>query len=162
MPAIKKTTQSKDGNMPVMQALRSFEPFSEQEIKNERLFDAITRGNLEAVRDVISKGADPNAKDSAGFTPLMKSAWRGYDEIAKFLVDNGADANAKSNDGTTALMCCMISLYYSEDIARLLIHNIDRTELNTRNDYGYTALVYAIREVRSEAIQMLEERGAHQ
>ncbi len=57
---------------------------------------AITRALVEA-------GANVNAVQQAGFTPLHAAAMEGSLEIAKILLDHGADRGAKADDGRTAL-----------------------------------------------------------
>jgi ankyrin repeat protein len=52
---------------------------------------------------LISKGADVNTKDSARWTPLHRAAWYGRKEIVVLLIAKGADVNAKDNDGETPL-----------------------------------------------------------
>jgi ankyrin repeat protein len=44
----------------------------------------------EIVAYLLSKKANVNAEDSAGFTPLAHDIWLGYTEIAGLLLDNGA------------------------------------------------------------------------
>lgn len=53
---------------------------------------------------LISRGADVNAADDMGITPLMEAAARGDLEMALFLIKKGADINARTRyKGTTAL-----------------------------------------------------------
>ncbi|TET37962.1 MAG: ankyrin repeat domain-containing protein [Planctomycetota bacterium] len=66
--------------------------------------------NIERVKYLISLGANVNAKDKKGRTPLHDLAAEvgGVNtgkllKAAKFLIDNGADVNAKAKDGTTPL-----------------------------------------------------------
>ena len=62
---------------------------------NEQLWDATRRGDAAAVKDLIAKGADVNAKWRYDQTPLFKAAERGNTEIVKILLDAGADVNVR-------------------------------------------------------------------
>ncbi len=50
-----------------------------------------------------AKGADLNAKDNKGKTPLHDISVTANQEIVRYLVDQGADINAKDNAGSTPL-----------------------------------------------------------
>jgi ankyrin repeat protein len=62
-------------------------------------------GNTELITQVIALGADVNAKDGAGRTPLMLAAGSEYfsTDTIQLLIDAGADMNAISSSGETAL-----------------------------------------------------------
>jgi ankyrin repeat protein len=51
----------------------------------------------------IAKGADVNAKNRYGSTPLHRAAIQGHKEIVELLVTKGADVNAKSETYGTPL-----------------------------------------------------------
>ena len=51
---------------------------------------------------LIQKGADVNAANDNGNTPLMHAAERGYREIIEVLILNGANTALKNNAGKTA------------------------------------------------------------
>ena len=66
--------------------------------------DAITKGNIEAVKKHIAAGTDVNAKlRRSGETPLFFAAFNGYKEIAELLIAEGADVNAKDFENKTPL-----------------------------------------------------------
>ena len=67
---------------------------------NKALFEAIDEGNVEAVKSAIAAGADVNAKDEDGCTPLH--GCRDAD-IAKALINAGADVNAINKCGNSPL-----------------------------------------------------------
>jgi uncharacterized protein len=56
---------------------------------------------LEAVKFLLDLGADVNAANDDGNTPLHGAASLGLDTVARFLIDKGADVNARNADGRT-------------------------------------------------------------
>ena len=66
------------------------------------LMFATVYGDLDTMRRLLDRGANPNVADNAGATALM---WAIDDvEKTKLLVRRGADVNARSADGRTPLM----------------------------------------------------------
>ena len=60
--------------------------------------------DLEMVRVLISLGADVNAVNSSGYSPLHRAAVLGTTAIVEELLKAGADVNLKTDDGETALV----------------------------------------------------------
>jgi ankyrin repeat protein len=57
------------------------------------------------VRSLVSSpGAEVNAVDERGSTPLLEAARYGHEDITRVLIAAGADVKAKDKDGKTALM----------------------------------------------------------
>lgn len=53
---------------------------------NAALFDAITRGDLPAARDAVSRGADLDARNVLGLTPVDAAVDQGRNEILFYLL----------------------------------------------------------------------------
>lgn len=71
--------------------------------KKSILMYACWVGNFEAVRYLISKGADVNFQDSGGASALHLAIWKGYTPIALYLIENGASGTLMSQEGMSPL-----------------------------------------------------------
>lgn len=59
--------------------------------------------DLEITKLLISYGANVEAKNFRGTTPLMIAAGAGDISVVRYLIERGADVNARDNDGYTVL-----------------------------------------------------------
>ena len=113
---------------------------------------------LHAARDkdiielLISRGADVNAPDESGKTPMF------YKEVegAKVLVEAGADINARSNNGSTLLLWNSYSGYI-EGVK--YVHSLG-VDVNVKNLDGQTAYDIAESFGHSELLEYLKSIGA--
>jgi ankyrin repeat protein len=80
--------------------------------------NAIIRGNIFTVCDLVVQGMDVNARDRYGQTALMLAAHAGHREIVETLITQRADLNVTAKFGLSALMLAIIAGH--EDVARLL------------------------------------------
>jgi ankyrin repeat protein len=89
--------------------------------ERERLHFAAQQGDLDEVRALVAKGADVNAFDDLGMTPLHHAAKEERLEVARFLLEHGANVNAhhEASIGNTPLG--EIAPNCSYDIAKLLV-----------------------------------------
>ena len=74
--------------------------------QENRLVVLAGEGNVAAVKELITSGADPNVVDNTkvhGWTALMAAAKAGNDPLAAFLIQAHADLNATNEYGATAL-----------------------------------------------------------
>jgi ankyrin repeat protein len=70
--------------------------------KGSILILSIVQGNFELVKTLIERGADINAADEEGNTPLILSVVYNNADIAKYLIEKGAHKNTKNNYSKTA------------------------------------------------------------
>ncbi|RKU30131.1 hypothetical protein C6499_07025 [Candidatus Poribacteria bacterium] len=132
-------------NIPVMQSGRNeiaklfgVKEFDSKDIASANdLPGAVFIGDLAAVKQGLTDGADPNAQDpQSGSTMLSIAALMGHTEIVALLLEHGADVNAKSRDGGTALHSAAF-LGRAETVELLLEKGADTT---LRNNTGSAAI----------------------
>ena len=75
------------------------------------LFNAVMKGNVQAVQQLIQSGVNVNVRTLTGKTPLMAAAFKGYADIVQMLLSAGASANAKDSEGNTALTIAQFKGY---------------------------------------------------
>ncbi len=122
----------------------------------ENFFSAIKRGDAVAFSKLLD--ADPSllrAKDERGFTPLMAVCsyaadpnYQGsipnenYSEMVLHMLRLKVDVNAKNDQGVTALMLAASS--NDLDIVRFLLVENNKSNVNAKDNFGRTALFYAL------------------
>jgi len=67
------------------------------------LHEAALEGYLPRIKELLEQGADVNAKNGLGWTPLHYAAEKGYLEVVRLLVEKGANINARTKLGMTPL-----------------------------------------------------------
>lgn len=63
--------------------------------KNEEFFAAARKGDTAAVKALLDKGVDVNAKTRYGATALSFACDKGHVEVVRLLIERGADVNVK-------------------------------------------------------------------
>jgi ankyrin repeat protein len=80
--------------------------------------DAIRRGDVEGVRDLLDRGADVDSRDRHGQTALMLAAHAGRRAVIEELLARRANLNATAKYGLSALMLAIVAGH--TEVARLL------------------------------------------
>ncbi|KAJ3536445.1 hypothetical protein NM208_g6710 [Fusarium decemcellulare] len=105
------------------------------------LIEACRRGQLDIAQSLLHQGANPNAPDRVGRTPLYWAALRGYVEIVeKLLSVPGIKLDTKDKVGQTPFLAAATAGHPT--VLRLLA-NTKRIELNPRDEQGCTPLTKA-------------------
>lgn len=69
----------------------------------DRIFYMVNFGQAGAVKSTLICGANIEARDDNGETPLIRAVEFGKPDVVELLLDSGANVEAKDNGGTTAL-----------------------------------------------------------
>ena len=109
-------------------------------------------GHMEVVKLLIAKGADVDAKDNDGWTPLISARTK---EIAELLIAKGADVDAKDNDGWTPLHNAVVNR--PKEVTELLIAK--GSDVNAKEQNGRTPLDWAIKSNKKSTASFLRKHG---
>ncbi|SVE31699.1 uncharacterized protein METZ01_LOCUS484553, partial [marine metagenome] len=115
------------------------------------LSKAARTGNIAEVKKHLAAGADVNAKDMYGDTPLHDAVKRGHREVVELLITNGADMNMQDGNGRTPLYPAT-ALDHREIVAILIAKGAD---VNVKDDDGSTPLHKAAGLGRKEIVELL-------
>ena len=120
------------------------------------LIGAARQGQLEAVRVLLDRGADPNMPVLGDGSPLIGAAARGHLEVVSLLLDRGADPNqAVEFDGSPLIAAAEMG---RTEVVRLLLDrgaNVDQIVPGDEN-----ALIKASARGHLEVVKLLVSRGA--
>ncbi len=127
-----------------------FSPTQQQHWRNDALFAACKAGDVKAVRHALGEGADVQARDGNGITPLMYAA-RGnrprmsdpaatdHPDVVQLLLEHGADCNVATDSGFVALFWA--ARYGHERVVKVLIDK--GAYVGSKDKDGTTAMKWA-------------------
>ena len=125
---------------------------------NARLMKAVKDGNIQAVKDSLTAGADVNTKDQDGWPVLIWASDKGYLEIVKLLLEKGAQVDVKTTDtGGTPLF--LASFQGHTEIVKLLLEKGAQVDVK-RTDTGGTPLYTASYNGHIKIVKLLLEKDA--
>jgi ankyrin repeat protein len=119
------------------------------------LFEAASHNQLEIAELLLANGADVNARDGYGHTPLIQALWvNDHDKMMRLLLAKGADVNLADKAKMTALAYAA-KQGQLEDV-KILIGN----DANTNVITGASPLYFAVIGTHTEIVELLLANGA--
>jgi len=113
-------------------------------------------GTVDGIKCWLREGADINAPDAYGYTPLMNAAMLGRLNVVKILIELGADVQKKGQFGYTALHAAAQGGHL-EVVQALVKYG---ASVNCKNDDGDIPLILAVRGTHAEIIDYLLKAGS--
>ncbi|XP_069675895.1 uncharacterized protein [Periplaneta americana] len=125
---------------------------------NSLTFIAAERGHVDIVKLLIDKGADINARNKLGESPLFTALKVRYGDgnIERLLIERGANVNVRTNDGITPIMAAVESGLLNA-VWMLIEKNAD---VNVRNKLGETPIMMALKHDNEDILKLLLGKGA--
>jgi ankyrin repeat protein len=111
-------------------------------------------GNAETLRLLISYGADVNAADSSGWSPILLAAWRPYKDAVNVLLEAGADLMVNTPKGERLLAYAAVGL---EKLFDAMVER--KASLDVPNEEGGTLLHSAAQGGSLRIVKTLVDRG---
>ncbi|MDX1980213.1 MAG: ankyrin repeat domain-containing protein [Bryobacteraceae bacterium] len=117
------------------------------------LMDAASSRSFEAVRMLVDKGANVNARTKRNQTALAMAAMYGSEETVKLLLDRGAEVNVRDERGYSPLMYAAYSEAMPAGVVRMLLAK--GADVNVTGE-GETPVSLAAKRGDSEVARLLK------
>ena len=123
---------------------------------SERLLEAVAKGDIKVVKQLLAKGADVGAKNAGGETILNQAVFNSHKEMVELLIEKGANVNEKYDSGETPLH---LAVHLDDlEIAEVLIKKGANVNAKTSSRFlAETPLDRAT--ITSEIVRLLRKHG---
>lgn len=120
------------------------------------LLQAIWKEDLSAIKELLARGVNPDARTAIGSGPLHGAVKKGEAEITRLLIAHGADVNARDVNGLTPLMAAAAA-GQAQNVETLLAAGARMEDMDEK---GFTALMWAVLQGSPEGVAVLLENKA--
>ncbi len=138
-------------------------PFAAKEEIQDVLHIVITTGLTAGVNKILALGANVNAANALGKTPLMLAVENRHHLIVDILLSKGANIQAVSNEGSDALMVALVTTPSKQRIVTRLLE--EGANVQRKDALGNTALHVAAKHCTAldfSVVEALLRAGAKQ
>jgi hypothetical protein len=116
---------------------------------NHNLWQIAKLGDVNQLERALARGADVNACNNLGLTPLMMAAYHGQTDMVKALVEHGADVKAVDNGGLTAMLA--EDSDHAEIMRTLVALGVKRSPVAPQSEAS------AVRFAKSESVDAIDD-----
>ncbi|GGU20429.1 ankyrin repeat domain-containing protein [Streptomyces lavendofoliae] len=124
----------------------------------EDLLEAVHGDDEDAVVRLLRAGVPAGTADAEGVTALYTAAVNGRAGIVRLLLAAGADPGRASGEGAGELPLCGAACHGHTAVVRALL--AAGAEVDRREEFGFTALGWAVRQGFADTAEALLEYGA--
>ena len=126
------------------------------------LLRAVKAGDIDSAKLLINKGVDLDIKNKDGRTALFEAVRNSNDiDIIDLLMEKGANSSIKENSGYSVLYEAMYTISSADVRQRVVRILVEKgVDINSVDNYGNTALYFAVLKGDKEIAKLLLDRGA--
>jgi hypothetical protein len=146
-----KTEKKKSIRFPSKRSSLFSLPF--QTMSAENIWIAASDGDFARVKHFLAEGANVNAQDELGYSPIHAAVSYGHTEVIQYLLSVGANANLTDEDGDTPLHACEVPA-----VATILLDA--GADLESKNKEGKTPIEVAHEEEREVMVSFFATKVA--
>jgi len=139
-----------------MLSMKGIDVESRDKNQNTPLTNASAFGHIEIVESLLNHGARIDAKRNDGCTPLYFACRNGHFPVVNLLINRGANIEAGRYNGYRPLHVAAMCGHL--EIVKALIAKA--ADMNARSNDGSSALGYARRNNKPQAVAFLRSLGA--
>ncbi|SFI86579.1 Ankyrin repeat [Treponema bryantii] len=128
------------------------------ELCKDKFLDVLKSNDLIKMQNLIDAGYDINKDLVDGIRPLMLSALHGSYDFIELLINSGADMNLLDISNDNLLMYA--ATQGAKELAEIIISR-SKIKIDSKNLYGWTALLFAIKFNNLDFARVLLEHNAN-
>lgn len=128
------------------------------ELKKDEIFDVIKKNDITKMQSLLASGYNINKDLVDGITPLMLSTLNCSYDFVELLINSGA--NMKLLDIYKDNVLMFAATQGSKELAELIISR-SKIKIDSKNLYGWTALLFAIKFNNLDFARVLLEHNSN-
>ena len=126
------------------------------QISDSSVIDAVKKGDVETLKQLMLAGANPEAKGENDSSALILAATENKTEMVKAILSRTEKVNYKNAAGVSALIAAAAA--NNTEIVKMLLEK--KADVNSRDNSGTTPLMIAAELANIEILKLLMDKGA--